>query len=176
MVAETGLVSAASDQSTAIAHVAEGQTPGYDLLVIFHLADQEYGLFANSVREIIRRKPTTRVPNSADIIEGVINLRGSIIPVFNIRKCLGTELDETDESAHQIVMVVEVSDSEAGLLVDQVSDVVKISENEIDRSSKKVEAGSSRKIIDGTVKLPGRLITLLSLESMLETQPPGNTK
>ena len=175
MEPETGLVSTSGNQSTALAPVGEGQDAGFDLLVVFHLADQEYGLFASSVREIIRRRPTTRVPNSAAIIEGVINLRGSIIPVFNLRKCLDSTHVEDGEGINQIVMVVEVNDTAAGLLVDQVSDVVKISEKEIDRTSQKVEAGSSKQIIEGTVKLPGRLITLLSLASMLETQSSKKT-
>lgn len=165
----TQLARTGEKDSKALAKVSAKDGAGFDLLVVFQLAGQEYGLFASNVREIIRRKDTTRVPNSAPIIEGVINLRGSIIPVFNLRRCLNLHPgEEEEEGINQVVMVVEVNDTEAGLLVDQVSDVVKISENEIDQTASRVETTATKQVIEGTVKLPGRLITLLRLESLLE--------
>lgn len=164
----TQLAPTKKEDSTALAHVSDKEGAGFDLLVVFQLGGQEYGLFASNVREIIRRKATTRVPNSSPIIEGVINLRGSIIPVFNLRRCLDLHQDENEEGINQVVMVVEVNDTEAGLLVDQVSDVVKISPDEIDITARQVESGSAKQIIEGTVKLPGRLITLLRLENLLQ--------
>lgn len=165
----TQLARTAAKDSTALAKVSADKGAGFDLLVVFQLAGQEYGLFASNVREIIRRKATTRIPNSAPIIEGVINLRGSIIPVFNLRRCLNLHQDEEEEGINQVVMVVEVNNTEAGLLVDQVSDVVKIAENEIDQTASRVESTATKQIIEGTVKLPGRLVTLLRLESLLES-------
>lgn len=147
---------------------AKGSAEAYSLLVIFHLAGQEYGLLADVVREIIRRRATTRVPNAPPCIDGVINLRGRIIPVFNVRRRLGLPDGAGDAGAGQAVMVVECAGNDAGLLVDRVSDVIKISEQDIDSSARQVEAGKAKQFIEGTVKLPGLLVTLLKLEPLLE--------
>lgn len=169
MDTNTQLAPTLPNGSTALAQVSSEQGVTENLLVVFQLASQEYGLFADCVREIIRPRATTRVPNSAPTIEGVINLRGSIIPVFNLRRCLNLEQDDEAGAVHKVVMVVEINDAKAGLLADEVSDVVKITEQDIDQTSMQVEAGSSKQFIEGIVKLPGRLITLLHLETLLES-------
>jgi purine-binding chemotaxis protein CheW len=155
-------------EQRALVPAGTGDQLELDLLVVFHLAGQEYGLLANAVREIIRRRATTRVPNSSQFIEGVINLRGRIIPVFSLRRRLGLPEGADDPSANQAVMVVECDGDDAGLLVDMVSDVVKITAAEVDFSARQVEAGRDRQYIEGTVKLPGRLVTLLKLPPLLE--------
>jgi purine-binding chemotaxis protein CheW len=147
---------------------AKSGAEAYSLLVVFHLAGQEYGLLAGVVREIIRRRATTRVPNAPPCIDGVINLRGRIIPVFNVRRRLALPDGAGDASANQAVIVVECSGNDAGLLVDKVTDVIKISQAAIDSSARQVEAGKVKQYIEGTVKLPGRLVTLLKLEPLLE--------
>jgi purine-binding chemotaxis protein CheW len=141
----------------------------YSLLVVFHLAGQEFGLLADAVREIIRRRDTTRVPHASPHIDGVINLRGRIIPVFNLRSRLGLPpATADDKSANQAVIVVELDGNDAGLLVDKVSDVVKISSADVDTSACRVEAGRQTQFLEGTVKLQDRLVTLLRLEPLLE--------
>jgi purine-binding chemotaxis protein CheW len=141
----------------------------YSLLVVFHLAGQEFGLLADAVREIIRRRATTRVPHASPYIDGVINLRGRIIPVFNLRRRLGLPPAAADDaSASQAVIVVEYDGNDAGLLVDKVSDVVKIAGSDVDASACRVEAARQTHFLEGTVKLQGRLVTLLRLEPLLE--------
>lgn len=141
----------------------------YSLLVVFHLAGQEFGLLADAVREIIRRRDTTRVPHASPYVEGVINLRGRIIPVFNLRRRLGLPPAATEDTrANQAVIVVEFDGNDAGLLVDVVSDVVKIANTDIDSSACRVEAGRQTQFLEGTVKLQDRLVTLLRLEPLLE--------
>jgi purine-binding chemotaxis protein CheW len=148
---------------------ADTAAESYSLLVVFQLAGQEYGVLADIVREIIRRRATTRVPHAAPGIDGVINLRGRIIPVFNLRRCLHLpEITATDELAGQAVMVVERDGDDAGFLVDRVTDVVKITESEVDHSTRRVKSGLKEQYIEGMVKLPGRLVTLLRLDPLLD--------
>ncbi len=148
---------------------AQTEAEQYSLLVVFQLAGQEFGLMADVVREIIRTRATTRVPNSPPCISGVINLRGRIIPVFDMRRRLKLPAAAADDaSASQAVMIVESEGNDAGLLVDMVSDVLKIAHSAIDTSAHRVEAARKTHFIEGTVKLPGRLVTLLRLEPLLE--------
>jgi purine-binding chemotaxis protein CheW len=148
---------------------AETAAETFSLLVVFQLAGQEFGVLADVVREIIRRRATTRVPHAAPAIDGVINLRGRIIPVFNLRRCLHLpEVTAEDELASQAVMVVEHEGDDAGFLVDRVTDVVKIAESEIDHSTRRVKSGLKDQFIEGMVKLPGRLVTLLRLDPLLD--------
>ena len=133
----------------------EEHSETFDLLVVFQLMDQEYGLMASKVREIIRNRPTTRVPNASIYIDGVINLRGQIVPVFNLRRRLGMpEADETDGN-------------DAGLLVDRVTDVTKIESSSIDLTISNIKGLYGKQFVEGTVDLEGRLVTLLKLEQLL---------
>jgi len=152
---------------TALAQ-REVHAESFDLLVVFELADQQYGLFASNVREIIRNRRTTRVPNAEDCILGVINLRGSIIPVFDTRRRLKLPEVTAEQATQLAVMVVESSGHDAGLLVDRVVDVVRIGDAEINRTAQVVEHGKTQRFIEGTVEASGRLVTLLKLEALLE--------
>jgi purine-binding chemotaxis protein CheW len=142
----------------------------FELMVLFRLAGQEFGLMASQVREIINIRHATRIPNSQGVIEGVINLRGRILPVFNLRKRLGFPTPGQSGGA-RTVMVVDPQTlpggvADAGLLVDEVADVLRVSEENIDRNASTI-AGSD--IVDGTVKLGSRLVTLLDLNGLLAT-------
>lgn len=154
----------------------------FDLLVVFQLAGQCFGLLASNVREIIHIRQTTRVPNTARHVEGVVNLRGRIVPVFSLSRKLDlaiaaqsappvvTEeglIDFEPGAVRRTVMVVEEEGGLAGLLVEQVTDVVKISMADIDLSASAVEKKGSG-FVWGTITLEGdRLVTLLHLEALL---------
>jgi purine-binding chemotaxis protein CheW len=144
---------------------ASGGDSNYDLLVVLRLAGQEYGLMASGVREIIRYRGTTRVPNAPAGVTGVINLRGRIVPLFSLYSRLGLVAAAAD--SEQAVMVVEFHGEDAGLLVDSVSDVLKIDETTIDRRASLVESTGGRHFIEGTVNVSGRLVTLLRLEALI---------
>jgi len=152
----------------ALVPLAQQAAAGYDLLVIFRLAQQEYGLLASSVREIIRERALTRVPNSAPCINGVINLRGRIVPVFNLHRRLGLEEAGKPGAAKRAILIVEHDGNDAGLLVDEVSDVVKISEREVDHSAQLLELTGMKHYLEGTVTIGERLVTLLRLGALLE--------
>ena len=150
--------------------VAAAQTQTADieeLLVVCRLAGQEFGLFANIVTEIIAIKEFTRVPNSSDCIDGVINLRGRIIPVFNLRTRLGMPQLSEENYAIQSLMVVDTHGDDASLLVDQVADVIKINTRDIDDSASKLGREADGTLVSGTVTIDNRLITLLNLSGLL---------
>jgi len=148
----------------------EEKEASFDLLVVFRLIDQEYGLMASCVREIIRNRNRTRVPNASRFIDGVINLRGRIVPVFNMRRRLGLEEEEVGRRDECTIMVVESEDNDAGLVVDRVADVVKIDDTSIDRTVSQIKGLMGSQFIAGTVDLNGRLVTMLKLEPLLESE------
>src|SRR5271157_2845300 len=93
-------------------------------LVTFNLGSEEYAVAILKVQEINRMKEITRVPNSPPYVEGVINLRGKVIPVVNIRRKFGFAERENDE--HTRIMIMDVQGITMGLVVDSVSEVLRI--------------------------------------------------
>lgn len=96
----------------------------------FFLKDEEYGIEIGKVQEIIGMLPITRVPRTPPFVRGVVNLRGKIIPVTNLRFKFGME--ECADSSETCIIVVKTQGVEIGVIVDKVSEVIDISENEIE--------------------------------------------
>jgi purine-binding chemotaxis protein CheW len=114
-----------SIQNENIAQRDLGSSTG-DLLqlVSFHVGDEEFGLDILRVQEIIRIQPLTRVPNLPEFIDGVINLRGKVIPVVGLRKRLGLDKQLADKRTR--IVVVDVHGQILGFVVDSVSEVLRI--------------------------------------------------
>ena len=141
---------------------AEGETLHH--LVTFKLGREEYGVDINSVQEIIRATDITPVPGAPSHIRGVINLRGKIIPVVDLRKRFA--LAEIASSGEQRIVVVELGEKRLGMLVDNVSQVIKISSATIEEMPE--EATSvAEDYIRGVGKLDNRLIIILDLNRSL---------
>ena len=136
-------------------------------LVVCRLAAEAYGLDIGLVREIIRPQAITHVPNTPDFIEGVINLRGTICPVIDLRKRLGVEVSEqTNESR---IVIVDCSGEEAGVIVDAVIEVLGIADDCVDADSAAVTAGRAS-FVEGVANLENRLIILVSLERVFSRE------
>lgn len=133
-------------------------------LVVFRLADEDYGLNIETVREIIRLQAVTYVPDSPDFVEGLINLRGSVTPVVELRKRFGVEL--TEATSQTRIVVVDIGGENIGIIVDEVSEVLRISEDAIEPTSAVITTEDSY-YIDGIAKLGDRLLILLDLERVL---------
>jgi len=133
-------------------------------LVSFMLCEMEYGVDILAVHEILRYPEITRLPNSPQFIKGVINLRGNIIPVVDMRKWFGFPPGEVTELTR--IIVIETSDRQVGLLVDNVYQVVRISENNVDPPKEMID-GISEEFIKGIGRLGDRLIIILNLENIL---------
>jgi len=133
-------------------------------LVSFLLEELEYGVDILSVHEILRIPDITRLPNTPDYIIGVINLRGNVIPVINMRIRFGFENADYTELSR--IIVIETAGKQVGLLVDNVYQVVRIPETNIDPPSELIE-GVSEDYLLGIGRLTDRLIIILNLENIL---------
>ena len=137
------------------------KSDGERQLVVFDLADEAYGVNIGSVREIIRMQPVTFVPDAPDFVEGVINLRGRVIPVIDLRRRFGlTVTKETNESR---VLVVDSEGEDLGVIVDAVTEVQRIREDSIEPVSNLVSTEESEYIV-GITKVEDQLIILLDLD------------
>ncbi len=133
-------------------------------LVTFHVDQEEFGVDILDVREINRMMEITRVPHAPEFVEGVINLRGQVIPVVDLRKRFGLAPAKRDKSNR--IVVVELSDKVVGFLVDSVSEVLRVP-NCVVEPSPPIVGGLDREYIQGVVKLEDRLLILLDLRKLL---------
>ncbi|BCG49076.1 Positive regulator of CheA protein activity [Citrifermentans bremense] len=133
-------------------------------LVSFNLEKEEYGINVLMVREIIRMLNITRVPNTPHYVEGVINLRGKVIPIINLRKKFDLMDSEYDKRTR--IMVMEVVGELMGFIVDEVSEVIRISEKEIQPPPPAVSSGIEQECMAGVINQADRLLVLLDLERM----------
>jgi purine-binding chemotaxis protein CheW len=140
------------------------QQPGQLHLVSFTIAQEEFGLDILKVREINRVVEFTRVPNAPEFISGVINLRGKVIPIVNLRTRFGFPRKESDKNTR--IVVVEISGKTVGFIVDAVREVLRISSSVIEPPPPMV-AGIGSEYITGVAKLENRLLILLDLERIL---------
>src|SRR5438067_6033582 len=133
-------------------------------LVVFQLGAELYGVEIARVHEIIRLQTVTRVPRAPSFVEGVINLRGRVIPVVDMRRRFGLPTAEHTRATR--IVVVEIGDQVVGIIVDGVSEVLRVTSGTIEPPSP-VVAGLDSEYIHGIAKLPERLVILLDLERIL---------
>jgi purine-binding chemotaxis protein CheW len=133
-------------------------------LVGFCIGNETFGVQIGSVREIVRVPEITAVPNAPELIEGVINLRGKIIPVMDLRKRFGGSALQADRKNR--ILVVELEKKLLGLIVSSASEVLKIPPSEIEPPGTVFAEGESS-YVTGVGKLKGRLIILLDIARLL---------
>jgi purine-binding chemotaxis protein CheW len=131
-------------------------------LVVFALGDEEYGLPITQVQEIIRFSEPRTIPNPHASIRGVINLRGRIIPVCDLKLQLDVHPAAVADADCKIV-IVESAAGSAGLIVDDVNEVMTITEEQIEQ-----EAGSREGYLHGIAKVDERLIVLLDAPGLVD--------
>ena len=144
--------------------VAKAEGESLLQLVSFKISDEEFGVDILKVQEIIRMLAVTRMPNALPYVEGVINLRGKVIPVVDLRKRFGMEAKEHDKNTRVIVM--ELSGSVVGFVADAVSEVLRIPSN-VTEPPPSVSSGVDVEYITAVGKLDDRLLTLIDLEKVL---------
>jgi len=133
-------------------------------LVVTKLANEEYGVPITQVQEIIQISSITRVPGIPGFVEGVINLRGKIIPVVDLRKRFNLTQEQFSENTR--IVVTTIDNQSIGLLVDSVSEVIRLSVDAIDPIPPKISQICSE-YLSGIGKFEKRLIILLNLEKLL---------
>ena len=135
-------------------------------VVAFKLRDEEYGVSILNVQEIRNLTDITRVPFAADFIKGVINLRGSVLPVIDLKQRLG--LAETPYTENTRIVTVTIDDLHVGMLVDAVTEVLTINNKPVD-TKKATNDRCGSKFLSGIGNVDGRLIILLNLEEIIGT-------
>ncbi|PKM81457.1 MAG: chemotaxis protein CheW [Firmicutes bacterium HGW-Firmicutes-14] len=144
--------------------MAEELTVNENQFVVFRLGRETYGLDIATVLEIITMQTITEVPGTEYFIEGVINLRGLVIPVFNLHKRFNVEGGEITRSTR--IVVVEVEGNNIGMIVDAVSEVVNIPQDVIEQTSN-ILGGIDEEYLTGVAKLEDKLVILLDLVKVL---------
>jgi purine-binding chemotaxis protein CheW len=133
-------------------------------LVTFGLSSEEFGVDIMLVQEIIRIPPITRVPSAPSYIEGVINLRGNVIPVVSLRNRFGMErAEETDLSR---IIVLQIQNKVFGIRVDAVTEVLRLDTSAIEPPPP-VALGLDSHFIRGVGKIGERLLILLDLDHIM---------
>jgi len=142
------------------------ENEGLMQLVGFEVGKEIFGVDILMVREIIRSAPITAVPNSPEFVEGVINLRGDIIPVIDLRKRLNLYKGDTLEK--NWVLILDIDNTVTGFVVDRVDEVMKIEEDSIEPAPEIVLAGLESQYIRGVCEIgEKRLMILLNFDRIL---------
>ncbi len=149
----------------------ETQTAGIDLgesvagkYLTFALADEEYGLEILKVREIISMCDVTAVPKTPEYVKGVINLRGKVIPIVDLRLKFG--IDEAERTDETCIIVANVNDLDMGVIVDKVLEVLDIADRDIEDPPAFGESVDTTFIL-GMAKTDGQVTTLLEIEKAM---------
>ncbi len=141
-------------------------------LVTFSLGNEEFSVDILKVQEIIRLMELTRVPKAPEFIEGVINLRGKVIPVMDLRKRFS--MPEAEDNSEARIIVVELHNATVGFRVDGVSEVLRLPADTVDPPPTMV-CGIETEYIKGVGKLDDRLIILLDIDKVLTEDENSST-
>lgn len=142
-------------------------------VVVFRLGDGVFGAEISQVEEIIKMPEITRMPSAPEFVEGIINLRGDVMTIMDLRKKLGLSVTETSEETR--IIIAETSGYTLGLIVDSVREVITLKDKDIDAaSSAKVKYDSD--FVRGVAKLPDGLLILLDLTKMLSEKELNRIK
>jgi purine-binding chemotaxis protein CheW len=140
------------------------QTDTENLCLTFRLGDQDYGIAISKVQEIREWTKVTPLPNSPPYIRGMLNLRGAIVPVIDLRLRFG--LDALERDSATVIIVVNVGNRLAGILVDTVSDVISV-DREHRRALPEFEGHANRQFIEGLAQIEDRLMVLLNIDQLV---------
>ena len=135
------------------------------ITVVFNIAGREYGAGIDQVRQVIRMRKVTPVPDAADFVEGVISLRGKVVTLVNLRRKLGMEKRPLDKTAR--IIVTEVDGHILGMIVDNVSDVTNIDQENISGPDENLKEASYLK---GIAKLDNRILLIADIGKLLSVE------
>jgi len=144
---------------------------GEEQLVVFKLGGEDYGIEINQVREIIRKREITPVPRQPVYVEGVINVRGTIIPVVNLKKRFGLP---GDPSTQPHTIIVESGEGLVGILVDSVSEVIRVPHDRIHHPPS-VSMGVDSQYLRGICRVGDRLLIYLDVKKVVNAIPASSS-
>jgi purine-binding chemotaxis protein CheW len=134
-------------------------------VVGFYIGEDEYALSINKVREIQPMTDIRKVPKAPPFVEGVINLRGHIVPIIDLRKRF--DLTQEEAKPSDKILIVELDKNLVGMIVDNVSEVMRFYTDEIEKTPPMFSANIDSQYIQGVAKLNEKLIILLDIEKLL---------
>lgn len=143
-------------------------------LVIFKIGDEEFGVSISQVREIVRLVPITPIPRAPEFIEGVVNLRGQIIAVIDLARRINLKANPRSEKSR--IVVVEINESNAGMIVDEVVEVLRLPTASIEETPELLGAEAHHKYLKGVGKLQDRLLIILDLAKILTVEEAEGLK
>lgn len=133
--------------------------------ISFTIGDEEYGVDIMAIREIKGWTATTELPNTPDYMRGVINLRGAIIPILDLRTRFGGGL--TQAQARHVIIVVAVLQRVVGILVDGVADIITVTVGDI-QPIPELDHADTSDFLTGLVTVDGRMVALLDLHTLFQ--------
>ncbi|MBU9714531.1 chemotaxis protein CheW [Evansella tamaricis] len=136
-------------------------------VIVFQLQNEEYGVSVEQVRSIERIQHITRVPKTPIFVKGVINLRGVVTPIIDLRSRF--DMEEVEQTESTRIIIVSVNDMNVGLIVDSANDVIDIPAEDIE-DPPEIVGGIEINYIRGVAKLDKRLLILLNLDEVLTQQ------
>lgn len=136
-------------------------------VIVFRLKDEEYGVDVNQVKSIERMQTITRIPATLDFLKGVINSRGSIIPVIDLRTRF--DIEAVADAEHTRIIIVGIGNMEIGVIVDEANDVIDISADAIAPPPAVIGAGENE-YIRGIAKVNERLLILLDMDKVVNSR------
>ncbi|GFE61691.1 chemotaxis protein CheW [Geobacter sp. AOG2] len=137
-------------------------------LVSFELGREEYGVDVLSVREIIRLPAITKMPNTPDYVDGIINLRGAVIPIISLRRRFG--LMDSEVNRNSRILVMETAGGLHGFAVDAVAEVIRISSSEIQPAPSITRGSAAQECITGVVNRSEHLLVVLDLNQLFTSE------
>lgn len=133
-------------------------------MVIFSINEEDFGIDITQVKSIEKVMEIFKVPNTPEFMEGLINLRGSVHPVINLRKRFNLPACDFDENTK--IVIVNANSTVVGFIVDEVKEILKVDEEEIENTPK-VLTDLNRKYINGIAKLQDRIVLILDTDIIL---------
>ncbi|MFP4015924.1 MAG: chemotaxis protein CheW [Halanaerobiales bacterium] len=136
--------------------------------IVFSLGEEKFGVDVKQIKQIIPMDESTHIPNAPSFVKGVINLRGEIIPIVDLKQKL-TVVADTIVSKEGKIIIVELDSNSIGMQVDSVSEMMRIYEDEI-ADPPRIVKGINRNYLKGVAKLDDKLLILLDLDKILSEE------
>jgi len=134
-------------------------------MVVFKLAGEQYGVRITQVQEINRLSKITKVPRAPKFVEGVVNLRGEVIPLIDLRKRF--EIEEKEYNEFTRIIVSDINNKKIGIIVDEVLEVLRVPKKSLEEAPDIIQGNQAARFMEGLANLDNRMIMLLNLENIL---------
>ena len=157
---------AVKEEITDQPKIDNDQSVEHRQFLTFSVNDNEYGVDIMKVMEIRGWSETTRIPNAPDYMRGVINLRGLVIPIFDLRTRFSQ--GNTDVTEKHVVVVISVGDRVIGILADAVSDILTVEHTHIKEAPNTAETSIDDKYVDGLISIETKMVILLDVDYLFD--------